>query len=183
MNCPICKKDSLRPITLENRLPAYQCFTCEGIWLSSEKYFKWLRSQPASEEITEVFEPMPVADTPFAKISPETNGILLRYKVWPDQEFYVDRDERTHSVWLDKGEWEYIKARNLHDDIHLFFMPQWQKNLKDAESHHTFEEIYKRRYGDADYARIKEIHEWIYAHPQSNTLLAYLLDEDPYKAS
>jgi Zn-finger nucleic acid-binding protein len=183
MNRPVCKKDRLRPKTLENNLPAYQCTACGEVWLSSEKYYHWLRDQPETPEIKGVPEPMPVAESEHARISPESNGILRRYKVWPNQDFYIDRDERTQSIWLDKGEWEYLVARNLHDDIHLFFMPQWQEKLRDEESRQRFEEIYRKRYGDADYERIKEIREWIYAHPQSNTLLAFLLDKDPYKAS
>ena len=161
MNCPVCQKD---------------------IWLPSGKYFHWLKHQPDTPETQEVITPVPVEDTSYAKISPETGSILRRYKVWPNQDFYIDRDERTQSIWLDHGEWEYFKTHNLHDNIHLFFMPQWQKQLNDQELRASLEKRYIERFGQEDYARIKEIREWIYAHPHSNTLLAFLMDKDPYKA-
>jgi hypothetical protein len=38
------------------------------------------------------------------------------------------------------------------------------------------------RFGDEDYARIKEIRAWLEQHPQRGALIAYLSDKDPYEA-
>ena len=183
MNCPICKKESLKPKTLLDDLRAYQCDGCNGIWIPSERYYKWLRKLENTPEIEEMVEPIPLNETPVVKISPETGSILRRYQIWSNKEFFIDRDEKTQSIWLDKGEWEYLLEHHLHDNIHLFFMPQWQKHIRDEESKRTFESLYLERFGAEDYAHIKDIREWIYNHPKSNLLIAFLLDKDPYKAA
>ncbi len=55
------------------------------------------------------------------------------------------------------------------------------EKIRQLESHHFFEQMYHDRFGE-EYAEIKRVRAWLKAHPLRTTLLAYLLDDDPYKA-
>ena len=47
MNCPVCKKDNLRMQEIEPDLFAEVCEVCNGKWISSENYEKWLEQHGA----------------------------------------------------------------------------------------------------------------------------------------
>lgn len=42
--------------------------------------------------------------------------------------------------------------------------------------------LYREKFGESDYEKIKQVRAWLEANPNRNTLLAYLMDEDPYLA-
>jgi hypothetical protein len=82
---------------------------------------------------------------------------------------------------MDPHEWEVLIDRNLHDNLNEFFTRPWQDHLHAAETRNHLDGIYLEKLGDTDYARIKEIREWLRNHPRHGMLLAYLQAEDPYK--
>jgi hypothetical protein len=75
-----------------------------------------------------------------------------------------------------------LQDHHLHNRINLFMTRPWQQKIRDAEAHHRFEQIYRQRFGEADYARIQEVRAWLCAHKERTALLAFLMSEDPYKA-
>jgi len=182
MECPVCKKRSLRKHLLEAELPAYRCRHCEGIWISAAQYWKWLKTredhpaQIAREEM-----PLPVEESAQAKLCPECGRILRRYKIWPNVEFYLDRCGHCMSVWFDKDEWVALRTRGAHDEVHLFFMDIWQDKLRAEESRQRMEKMYRERFGEEDYAKLRDIRAWLEQHPQHGALVAYLTDRDPYR--
>jgi Zn-finger nucleic acid-binding protein len=184
MKCPICERDYLQRRYLEENLPAYQCRQCEGIWISAEQYWKWLKKGEAevSESPVTVDVPLPIEEAGQAKLCPNCGHILRRYKVWPDIKFYLDHCGHCLSLWFDKDEWEALRARGLQRQVHLFFSDLWQEKLRAEEARKRFERIYLDRFGPEDYARIKEIRAWLESHPQRGAILAYLSDKDPYQA-
>jgi Zn-finger nucleic acid-binding protein len=182
MKCPICKTSLSYHTLLETQLPAYQCPTCEGIWISSNEYLRWLQAQP--EDLPE--KPadnmnVPTWDTSQLKLCPGCGHFLMRYHVLPNVPFYLDRCGHCNGVWFDKNEWDVLVARNLHDNVNQFFTQPWQTKIREKEAHSTLEKVYREKLGDADYARVKEIWDWLKHHPQRGMLLAYLQSEDPYK--
>lgn len=182
MNCPVCKTNPLNGIILEENLPAYQCQSCEGIWISALDYFYWLEEhgpilaeKPASEGISLV-----VKEVEAAKLCPTCRHLLRQYKVGHQTGFSLERCGKCHSVWFDKTKWEVLKSRHLHDKINRIITEPWQRSVREEEHRQAMQEIYTKRFGQEDYAKLKELRGWIRDHPQSSALLAYLMDADPY---
>lgn len=57
-----------------------------------------------------------------------------------------------------------------------------KKKIREESASNTFAEIYQSKFGTDNYAKIKEIREWLNAQPQKADLRAYLLAENPYSA-
>src|SRR5262245_47838343 len=128
--CPVCKT-LLTTESLEAGLPTYVCNQCHGLWISSNEYLAWLRTQPpAPPELPAGDTPLPAFDTTKAILCPDCHHLLRRYKVWPDIEFYLDRCGHCNGVWFDQNEWQVLKARQLHDKVNMFFTEPWQRKLR-----------------------------------------------------
>ncbi len=184
MKCPVCRSHSLERHTLATGLPAYRCQTCQGIWISSSEYWTWLKARP--EDISSSFEipdvVMPIEDVAQVKQCPECGHILRRYKVWPNIKFYLDRCGTCGSVWFDNGEWDYLKAQEKHDQVHIFFTEVWQDKIRAEEMRQRMDAMYLEKFGAEDYERIKEIRAWLWQHPKQAMLMAFLEDRNPYQA-
>lgn len=182
MNCPVCKTKPLNTITLEENLPAYQCQGCEGIWLSAVDYFYWLEEQgpilaekPASEGIR-----LAIEEVEAAKLCPKCRHLLMKYKVGHQTDFSLERCGKCHSVWLDKNKWQVLKSRHLHDKINRIITEPWQRAIREEEHRQAMRQIYTQRFGEEDYAKLRELREWLRHSPQSGAMFAYLMDADPY---
>ncbi|HEY1017012.1 MAG TPA: zf-TFIIB domain-containing protein [Herpetosiphonaceae bacterium] len=182
MDCPICEKTELRAIDLEPALPAHQCPSCAGVFLLSSTYRDWVFALPPADPPASA-DPAPPewrAEPPGAKCCPRCAHLLLRYRVSVEIPFSLDLCGHCNSVWLDAGEWERLKQRQLHDDIHHMFTDAWQRRLRIALRRAALGQIYAGKFGDADYAEIRRIRAWLEAHPHVHALRAYLTADDPY---
>jgi Zn-finger nucleic acid-binding protein len=187
MQCPVCKTSELQELYLEEHLLANACETCGGRWLSFHRYQEWLEHyvpsfpKPSFEDVVaQERGDTQVDDSVKAKICPECGHILLKYKVGPDLNFFVDRCNTCSGVWLDRNEWEVLKSRNLHDELLRIFTTTWQKHVQEEMTRENLEKFYVKKFGDATYQELTRIHEWLAQHPQRAELLAFLGDEDPY---
>lgn len=180
--CPVCQEIGLSRVILEMGLPAYECERCSGIWLSSNKYLTWQRTQKHNSSEETVLDPLlQVSDTNRAVLCPECGRILRRYKISPDIEFHLDHCWGCNGVWLDRNEWQGLKARGWHKKINSFFTEPWQRELNHEETRRRFEKIYLDKFGPEAYTEIKRIKAWLADHPQGGGLLAYLTDMNPYR--
>lgn len=196
MNCPACKNIGLNLVTLEQELPASNCPTCGGNWITSAQYWTWLEKRPPQQLQT---PPMPLApmDSKGAKLCPECGGILIRHKVGPEHGFAVEQCGRCQGFWLDKNEWEALKACGLHDQLHVVLSGEWQNQTRREEYARKVErqqqaareehqrktqEHYAQRFGPEVYAEAERIRAWLAQQPHRAALLAYLSDDDPYRA-
>ncbi len=182
MKCPVCQAPTLNPATLESDLPAFACSKCGGIYISSNQYLTWIKGHKLGPEKP----PAGPVDAPAwevnaVKICPECRHLLIRYRVLPDVELYLDHCGQCNGVWLDSHEWEALTERNLQDKLNLFFTRPWQTKVRQAEGRKMLERLYSERFGKEDYARAQEIWSWLHAHPQKAMLQAFLLADDPYK--
>ena len=183
MKCPLCKVDSLTPITLINGLAAQQCQKCAGIWVASLSYFAWLKAQKTAfpDQALQPGEALPGTEPPQAKICPDCGHLLRRYKIWPNIAFYLDHCVNCNGIWFDREEWQVIEKHNLHDNLNVFFTQVWQHHLQALEQHAAIEQIYLGKLGAEDYQEIRRVREWIWQHPQRGMLLAFLQADDPFK--
>lgn len=185
--CPVCKNAILQPAQLDNDFPVMTCASCGGSWIRANEYAIWLRSQtPGSFDETKTKEAslrFPVTESGSAAICPDCGHFLRKYQIGSMISFHLDRCNHCNGVWLDRNEWQILKTADLHDEINQMFTNPWQRHIQDDLTFSKFDAMYLERFGQSDYQKIKEIRKWLQENPNRNTLLAFLLDKDPYSVS
>lgn len=180
MHCPACKTPTFTPIQLEPTLPAQQCAGCQGHWLRADDYFKWLDQQPARlAEKPYEGEPLQLSAEQTVKICPTCIRMMRRYDVGHGTAVTLDQCAHCDGIWFDPHEWQALKGRHLHDEVHLVFTAPWQTQLRKTASRERLQQIYQARFG-ADFDRLQDLHTWLHAHPQKDDLLAFLTDPTPF---
>jgi len=180
MNCPRCETPTLFDKKIEDSLRVRKCKNCEGYWLPSSEYCKWKETQEEQpiEDPGEV--EFDINDTKKATICPDCGHILIKYKIGYDVSFRVDHCNSCNGVWLDKNEWEALRAKNLHIEIRRIFTAEWQRHVRQEKARAYLESLYSKRFGD-DYEKIKRFKSWLDEDVRRPFILAYLSDRDPYK--
>lgn len=181
MRCPHCDKTALFRNEIDKELYVTECHNCGGQWLSFKDYQRWLKNRgtdaPHNELLDVEFES---EDSKQAKICPECGRIMLKFKIGHGIDFKIDRCNTCNGVWFDKNEWNSLKSRNLHDEIYSIFSTEWQKQVLKEEKATHFEKSYRQKFGQ-DYSKIKEFKEWLERHKMKSTILAFLIDKNPFE--
>lgn len=186
--CPGCHESSLKECELEANLPSSICTKCGGTWLSAECYEKWLKT--ATHSMASALSPsarslVPESSTPDItlcateksgpKLCPDCNYILLGYRVGHGLDFSLNRCAHFGGIWFDQNEWATLKARNLHDNVHLVFSKSWQDAIREEEHQQAMNAIWLDHLGERDYNEIQRVKKWLRDHPKSGELYAFLL--------
>jgi Zn-finger nucleic acid-binding protein len=175
MNCPVCKNIVLLPGQLEDNLPARGCSRCGGRWVAGVSYWRWLEQRGQAVDDSAPAAQAEVHDSAPAKLCPECGRFLTRCKVGHGVDFHLDRCANCSGFWFDANEWEILKARALHDDVHFVFSAAWQAQLAQTQRHEAHEQILLEKLGQADFEEIRRIKAWLDAHPRRTELYAHLL--------
>jgi Zn-finger nucleic acid-binding protein len=180
MQCPVCKKHTMATVELAPNLSGLKCSQCSGTWIARSHYDAWRRKQPG--HLPEISTPVQVtiSETHKAKICPECRHLLLPYRVGHGLPFSIDYCGACGGVWLDAQEWEAIKTKNLHDNLHDMVSTHWQNEVRKEEVQVAAEQTYKRLLGPA-YDKATEFRSWLCKHPQKALILAYLSGTKPEK--
>ena len=181
MNCPVCQSEDFAAAELDAGLQARRCGACGGHWVSGRDYWEWL--QRHGENLPERREPSDGAAAPEdrrPKLCPECRSAMFRYTVGRGLGFGLDQCPACKGVWLDADEWEALRERNLHDDIHAIFTAPWQAEASREERRRRLEQIYLKRYGAEDFAEVRRVRDWLDSSARKQELLAYLTDPDPW---
>jgi Zn-finger nucleic acid-binding protein len=177
MRSPLHSDKEMVELELEPGLRVFECPASKGIWIPLDAYLTWQQNGGKAN-------PLP-HDQPVASIDdsgrrallcPESGRLLLRYRVSHDLPFQIDRSPFTGGAWLDKGEWDVLKSRSLHNQMHLIFTSQYQAKLRAAEFAKVLEDTFRKRIGAADFHKVQDICQWIGSHPQRRDILCYLND-------
>ena len=182
MHCPCCQTSTLKRVRLDEYLAAHACGNCEGQWISSYDYWHWLEWQPDSGKIRHcdgVDLSDTISDNHRASFCPECHHLMRRAKVGHGLAFYLDRCSHCGGNWFDRGEWEILKAHNMHDKVHLVFSEPWQSQIRQAEFNRVLEETYRSALGDEDYAQALKIRAWLEEHPHRDYILSVLNQVPP----
>lgn len=175
MRCPSCNAKRMSTVELPEGPRAFVCGKCNGHWIPTSSYQMWLDEKGTIEPEKSYTEVEPeLHDSQGAKICPECGKFLLRYKVGHGLPFLIESCSGCGGVWLDEHEWDVLKNRNLHDEIHRVFSTAWQKQIREQDRSTRIEEAYLKRLGETDFQRLKDIQAWIHAHPQRQSILTYL---------
>lgn len=176
MKSPVEPHSELLPLELETGLPAWRCPDSGGVYLKAADYWQWLANQPGR------LETLPKSDhgaTPAddsgapARICPETSGLMSRFRVGHGLAFHIDRSP-TGGFWLDAGEWEALKERDFHDEIHRIFTGAWQKEVRTEQAREALDAQFRQLLGADDYTKVAEFREWMTTHPARHRMLAWL---------
>lgn len=178
MDCPV-DRHALRHTQLEDGLQAFECPECTGRWLRFGEYLTWRERNP--EDTPEV-PPELVPDLGAAPESgfsgvrrcPDCDYLLTRFRVGHGVPFMLDRCGHCNGIWMDHAEWETLRARGLHDNLHEMFDPLWQRAARNEAQRDATEAQFARRLGADTMWRTREFGAWLSKHPKRSEILAYL---------
>lgn len=179
MNCPICKTVPLADAELEPGLASHACAQCGGQWVGQDTYFAWVEAQGPNlpEKTPETAAQLPVNETARAKLCPSCGRFLTRARVGHGVGFQLDRCATCGGIWFDANEWQILRDRNLHDDVHFVFSAAWQADVVRQERDAQRERLMAQKLGEADWAEIKRIRAWLDAHAKRSELYAALMHD------
>lgn len=183
LNCPVDPNVGLLRTELEPKLSSFSCYECEGHWIRGKEYWAWVEEHGTdlAERLHEE-ETLALAEPGVPVDCPECRFRMVKYLVGRGLDFSVDHCGGCKGIWLDRNEWEALKKRNLHDDLHGIFTQFWQAGARREQRKKRLQQIYVDRFGEADYEEIKRIRHWLDAKTNREQLIAYLTDRDPYEA-
>jgi Zn-finger nucleic acid-binding protein len=176
MRSPLNSHSILQLTEIEPELSVYLCPQSGGVWIPLDSYLQWKEQHPnAANPVAENNPPALAEDSKQrALLCPESGRLLLRYRVGRGLQFHVDQSPATGGIWLDKGEWEALKANGLHTQLNLIFTASYQRNVRAAEYEQTMEKAFRARLGDADFTRANEFKRWMTEHPLGDEIRRYL---------
>lgn len=181
LNCPVDKDSELLRTELEPNLSSFSCYECEGHWIRGKEYWPWVeRHRTQYAERLHEDESLTLAEPAIPIDCPECRFRMIKYLVGRGLPFTVDHCTGCKGIWLDRNEWEALKKRNLHDDLHGIFTEFWQAGAKREQRKKKFQQIYVDRFGEEDYKKIRRIRHWLDTKANREELIAYLTDRDPY---
>ena len=184
MNSPLHPDTPMRPREIEPGLAVFECPASGGLWIPLQAYLAWKDQQPDLPIVTsQDSTPVPAEESkPHALICPESGKLLLRYRVGNGLAFHIERSPATGGVWLDKGEWEALKCKNLHVALHLICTAGYQRQIRSAEYGQTLTDTFRERIGPEDFSKVSEFANWLVRHPKGRDICCYLLDTVEQKA-
>lgn len=184
MQCPVCKTATLKNSRLESNLATLNCPDCGGHWIKSYQYWRWRDAQgrdlpelpptPLLEEATSGAS-MDAPSSP--RFCPDCGRFMRRYPVGHDTGIELERCENCGGMWFDAQEWEALRTRNLHDDVHKVFSEVWQLKIFRHQRAEAHEKLLRQMLGPEDLEKALQIKAWFDAHPRRNELYALLRDE------
>jgi Zn-finger nucleic acid-binding protein len=181
--CPVCLTPELLRTELEPNLSSFSCYECDGHWIRGKEYWDWVETHGTNlAERLHENETLSLAEPGKPIDCPECRYRMTKYLVGRGLDFSVDHCAGCKGIWLDHNEWEALRKRNLHDDLHSMFTSFWQAEAHRQARKKRMEQIYIDRFGDDDYSEIKRIRLWLETKTDREGLLAFLTDKDPYDA-
>lgn len=177
MHCPICKKASLKNVELAPDLTGKACEICAGTWVPRHNYDLWRKRHPGDRPEHDAPASSAITDRTGAKICPDCGHLLLPYRIGHGLPFALDYCGTCGGVWLDPKEWEAIKAKNLHDNLHDIISEHWQKEVREEKTRELLENTFRRLLGPS-YDKAAEIRAWLRSQPRKSVILAYLKEKE-----
>lgn len=177
MRSPACPDTELLLREIESGLSAYTCPKSGGVWIPLQSYLTWKERQKGEGgPVRSGYAPVPTDDSARrALICPESGRLLIRYRVGQGLNFHVDLSPVTGGVWLDQGEWEALKSKGLHAELHLIFTASYQRQIRTAEYEESLDNTFRDRIGPRDFEKVAAFKSWLAEHPNQRDICCYLM--------
>lgn len=182
MKCPSCQNGSLNPHFIDQLFRSHKCNQCEGDWILVEDFVSWKDRNPEYRFNESLNVSEEISDTKQAMLCPVSGVIMRKFKISAEHDHRIDYSHLSGGIWLDKGEWELLKAENIAGSLNKVVTQVWQNQIREDSAIENFKEIYANKFSNEDYTQLKEVKAWLDQHPQKHDLRAYLMAEDPYSA-
>lgn len=184
MKCTSCSQGFLKPTFIDALFRAHSCSSCEGNWVLIQDYVAWKERNPEyqfTDNLQSVDE-SGAEDSKKAMLCPVSGAIMQKFRIAADSEHRLDYSAAVGGIWLDRGEWELLKEKGLAGSLNAVVTQQWQHRIREQNASESFAEIYRHKFGEDLYSKVKEVREWLQSQEQKADIRAYLLAEDPYSA-
>lgn len=183
MKCTACGKGTLNPSFIDGLFRAHTCTDCAGDWILIEDYAAWRERNPEYEFAQDIqFEEVEATEKKEAILCPVTHTIMRKFKVSASNSHRLDYCSAIGGLWLDKGEWELLIREGLAGSLNALVTDSWQRKIREDSAKEHLADIYRDKFGDDVYSKIKEMREWLQTQHNKADLRAYLMAEDPYSA-
>ena len=173
MKCPSCRTADLSPQRLESGLSGYSCPGCSGVLLSVGPYVDWVAAQPSNTHAFETFAAA-ARDSKRALLCPKCSRIMVKFRVSSDSGHGLDFCFGCEEVWLDGGEWTWLKAKGLHTKITTISTGVWQRRLREEWTSAARLERFKQTIGMAAFPEVERFKVWLESQPERSEILRYL---------
>ncbi|MGO3055750.1 MAG: zf-TFIIB domain-containing protein [Halomonas sp.] len=182
MKCTACQQGNLVPSFIDALFRSHTCDSCRGNWILIEDYISWKERHPEHVFDDEHIENIDAEDTVGAMLCPMTGSIMSKFRITKDHAHRIDYSAKVGGVWLNQGEWEMLVAEGLAGNLNAILTDQWQQRIRQEKTSETFENLYRSKFGDAEYQKAQEVREWLHNHSLRADLRAFLMAENPYSA-
>lgn len=173
MDCPACKKRSLKATRIAHGLPGYTCSSCQGCLIDILSYRMWLEGRPPGNT-SQADLPECVEDSSKAVMCPKCAKIMMKFNISGDVNNRLDLCSYCGEVWLDGGEWQLLEQLNLTDKLPQIFSDPWQKQIRKGKIEQGIEQKYESILGQEVYQKVKQFREWLLEQKRSSEILDYL---------
>lgn len=176
MDCPSCHTQKLSPIKLESDLPAYGCNDCQGALISLLYYRDWSERTGCTldgEEI-EALKDISSDDSHKALSCPKCKHLMRKYLVSGSSDHRIDLCSSCDEVWLDAGEWQWLKALHLHKEIVSVLSEKWQQRVKQEVLEQKHRVRFEKIVGTKDIQKAEAFRIWLKDHPLRQEIIYYI---------
>jgi Zn-finger nucleic acid-binding protein len=179
MNCLCCKNIVLEPRELEQGLLVAGCPNCEGTLITLMNYRYWM-DKNGDATVRELHDASDISmDVPVvvasARSCPKCSRLMTKYQIGATTDHQLDLCGSCDEAWLDKGEWQLLKALDLYGKLPKIFTDAWQRNIRKARQEASLQERYEKLIGVDDFAKAKEFKSWVYKHPHKEAIKQFLV--------
>ncbi|QNN24767.1 zf-TFIIB domain-containing protein [Planctomycetales bacterium ZRK34] len=186
MQCPVCKTASLHNDQLESNLATLSCTACGGHWIKSYQYWRWrdahgrdLPELPPTPILDEASSVPNAGSATAPRLCPDCGHFMRRYPVGHETDIELERCGNCGGMWFDASEWESLRERNLHDDVHKVFSEVWQTEVFRRQRAEAREKLLHEMLGAEDLDKVRNIKSWLDKHPRRSELYALLHEGYP----
>jgi len=181
MACPACN-GAFKKHKLDELLMGESCIECKGVRFTLSDYLHYLSRTSAVNDTIDQPADFELDNESKKALACSCGQIMSKYKIIHNSDRRVDSCNACQSIWLDNGEWEFLKSHNLHRVVNKIFTQAYQRNIRLQVTRDVLQNNYEQLLGADDYQRIQEVRSWIEENKNKAVLKAYINANDPYSA-
>ena len=140
-------------------------------------YLRWKDQNPDADLKSGRPIAVDIEETSKAMLCPKTGGLMTKYKISKDTDHRIDLSPNINAIWLDRGEWDLLKANGLANRLNNIFTFHWQQQISEQQSQEMIMELQQRKFGE-NYQRLLEVKEFLNSIENRSEAIAFLLSDD-----